>query len=249
MLLAGDERRNTQQREQQRLLPGQRALVARLGARRARRGAARVHEARAAPPGGASGLPALRLPHRRGAAGLGRARRLVVPARRPQDDAGGLGARRRLRARRVPQRRRDPDARPRTASRRGRLVPRPLQRLARAGDVRPAAGAVRPPLGARALHRRPGARAERHRRSPPARPCRSRRGRCASCAASADGAGRGQSPEGGGCVSTRRQTATTRGSNCVPAASCEAPERLARPAAPRGTAGRSSSRGTRRRRR
>ena len=50
--------------EQQRLLPGQRAVVARLGARRARRGAARVHEARAAPPGGASGVPTLRVPHR-----------------------------------------------------------------------------------------------------------------------------------------------------------------------------------------
>ena len=87
-------------REQQRVLPGQRALVARLGARRARRGAARVHEAPAAPACRASGLPALRVPHRGGAAGLRRPRRLVVPAGRPQDDPGGLGARGRVRARR-----------------------------------------------------------------------------------------------------------------------------------------------------
>ena len=43
--------------------------------------AARVHEAAAAAPRRASGLPARRLPDRGGAPGLGRARRLVVPAR------------------------------------------------------------------------------------------------------------------------------------------------------------------------
>ena len=45
-------------REQQRLLPGQRAGVARLGARRTRARAGRVHEAARAPAGRASGLPA-----------------------------------------------------------------------------------------------------------------------------------------------------------------------------------------------
>ena len=80
-------------REQQRLLPGQRALVARLGARRARRRPARVHEAPASAARRAPGVPAVGLPHGRGAAGLGRAGRLVVPPGRSQDDARRLGAR------------------------------------------------------------------------------------------------------------------------------------------------------------
>ena len=51
MILGGDEMRPHAARQQQRLVPGQRDLVGRLGARRAARGAARVHAppARAAP--------------------------------------------------------------------------------------------------------------------------------------------------------------------------------------------------------
>ncbi len=55
-------------RQQQRVLPGQRALLARLGARRAPAAAARVHEAADRVPPPASGLPAGRLPDGRGAA-------------------------------------------------------------------------------------------------------------------------------------------------------------------------------------
>ena len=108
-----------------------------------------------------SDLPAADVPDGARAAGLGRARHLVVPARRPRDDAQGLGARRRLRDRRVPQRRRDHGRDARGRARRRRLVPRDLQRVARSAHVPAAAGALRPPLGARALDRRPGARAGR----------------------------------------------------------------------------------------
>ena len=84
-------------RQQQRVLPGQRAQLARLGARRARRAtlhafARRVIAIRARPPG----LPAADVPDGEGARGLGRARHLVVPARRARDDARRLGARRRV---------------------------------------------------------------------------------------------------------------------------------------------------------
>ena len=67
-------------RQQQRLLPGQRDLLVRLGARRALGAAARVHEAADRLPLAASGLSARRLPPRRGDARLGLPRRLVVPA-------------------------------------------------------------------------------------------------------------------------------------------------------------------------
>ena len=58
-------------RQQQRVLPGQRDLLARLGARRAAAAAARVHEAADRAPAAASRLPAGRLPDRRGAARVG----------------------------------------------------------------------------------------------------------------------------------------------------------------------------------
>ena len=177
----GDELAEHAVRQQQRLLPGQRALVARAGSSAsATRALLAVHAGGCCPPCRAPGLPALRLPHRRGAAGLGGARRLVVPARRTADDAGRLGARRRLRARRLPERRRDPDADRGRRADRGRLVPRALQRLARARDVRAAAGPLRPSLGARALHGRSRARAERRRRSSPARHVPVEARRCAS---------------------------------------------------------------------
>ena len=53
-------------RQQQRLVPGQRDLLVRLGARRARAAAARVHQAADRAAAGASGLPPARLPRRRG---------------------------------------------------------------------------------------------------------------------------------------------------------------------------------------
>ena len=171
-------------RQQQRLLPGQRDQLARLGARRAGPDAARLHapahRAAARPPD----LPAADVPDGARAAGLGRARHLVVPARRACDDAQGLGAGRRIRDRRVPQRRRDHGRDARGRARRRRLVPRDLQRLARPADVQAAAGALRPPLGARALDRRPrrSSRARGRRRCAPR--SRWRAARCCCSAAS-----------------------------------------------------------------
>ena len=70
------------------------------------RGAARLHPPAdpAAPP--PPGVPPLELPARRGADGLGAARRLVVPRRGPEDDPARL-AERRAGARDVPERARD----------------------------------------------------------------------------------------------------------------------------------------------
>ena len=141
-------------RQQQRLLPGQRDLLDQLAARRAQAAPARVDEAADRPAHAPPGLPARRLPHRRGAARLGRARRLVVPGRRPQDDAAELAGRQRAHARRLPQRLRDPD--PDRARRAGdrRHLPDPLQRLGGRRRLHAAGGLVRAPLGARALDRR-----------------------------------------------------------------------------------------------
>ena len=145
-------------RQQQRLLPGQRDLLGRLAARRPRAAAARVDEAADRPAHAASGLPPRRLPHRRGAARLGGARRLVVPGGRPQDDAAELARRQRAHARRLPQRLRDPDAdRARRAGHR-RHVPAPLQRLGGSGRLHPPGGLLRAALGARALEHPPGGR-------------------------------------------------------------------------------------------
>ena len=82
-------------RQQQRLVPGQRDLVVRLGARRARAAPARLHAAadRAAPR--APGVPPARLPDRGGPQRLRPAGRVVVPSRRPADDVRRLERRRR----------------------------------------------------------------------------------------------------------------------------------------------------------
>ena len=139
-------------REQQRLLPGQRALLARLGPRRARPRHPRLHPPSSPPPRGASGVPPLGVLDRRGAAGLRRPRRLVVPPGRAADDPGRLGPGRRVRPRRLPERRGDPEPDRRRRADRRRVVHRPLQRLAGARLVRPPARAVRPAVDARALH-------------------------------------------------------------------------------------------------
>ena len=78
--------------QQQRLLPGQRDQLARLGARRAGPRAPRLHAAADRAPSRAPDLPPADLPDGEGAGGLGRTRHLVVPARRPRDDAARLGA-------------------------------------------------------------------------------------------------------------------------------------------------------------
>ena len=158
MLLARRRDRAHAARQQQRLLPGQRDLLGRLAARRSRAAAARMDEAADRPAHAASGLPPRRLPHRRGAARLGGARRLVVPGGRSQDDAAELARRQRAHARRLPQRLRDPD--PDRARRAGdrRHVPDPLQRLGGCGRLHSAGGLVRAPLGARALEHSPRGR-------------------------------------------------------------------------------------------
>ncbi len=112
---------------------------------------ARVDEAADRRAHAASGLPPRRLPHRRGAARLGRARRLVVPGGRTQDDAAELARRQRAHARRLPQRLRDPDAdRARRPGDR-RHLPDPLQRLGGRRRLHAPGRLVRAPLGARAL--------------------------------------------------------------------------------------------------
>ena len=95
-------------RQQQRLLPGQRGQLVRLGAGRPPARAARLDAAGDPPAHAASGVPAHAVPHRPVAARLRAAGQLVVPYRRPQDDAAGLGRRRVAHDRRVPERRRDP---------------------------------------------------------------------------------------------------------------------------------------------
>ena len=77
-------------RQQQRVVPGQRALVVRLGARGRR--AARVRATADPAAARASGLPAHDVPHRPRDARVGPARRLVVPPRRAPDDAARLAA-------------------------------------------------------------------------------------------------------------------------------------------------------------
>ena len=153
MLLGGDEIGRTQRRQQQRLLPGQRDLVDRLGPRRAtselleftRRLIALRRDAPGVPPHAASSTATRRR--------AGPARRLVVPPRRPQMTRRDWDDGRVARARRVPERRRSSGRR---RARRGgarRLVPAPLQRPPRAGRVHAARPALRAALEARA--RRP----------------------------------------------------------------------------------------------
>ena len=101
-------------RQQQRLLPGQRAVVGGLGARRRAAGAAGVHRGpdRAAPqPPGVPAPPVLR--RRPGPRRPERARRhRVVLARRHRDGRGGLAQRLRAQPDGLPQRRGHPRARP-----------------------------------------------------------------------------------------------------------------------------------------
>ena len=118
MLLHGDELGRTPGRQQQRLLPGQRAHLDRLGRRR--RGPARVHqEGHQAPHRPPDVPPSPVLPRPPGAPGPGRPgarHRLADPGRRA-DDRRGLGRRLREVAGRLPQRRRHPGDR---RARRGR---------------------------------------------------------------------------------------------------------------------------------
>ena len=111
---------------------------------------------------------------------LRRSGRLVVPARRPADDAGRLEAGRGLHARRLPERprRAPPDAAGRTA--RGRLVPAPLQRARRrasSSSCRRAASA-----GAGSSSSRPSTRTRTEASSPRAGSSRSTSARSSSCA-------------------------------------------------------------------
>ena len=120
-----------------------------------------LHAAADRPPPRAPDLPPADLPDGQGAGGLGCAGHLVVPSRRPGDDAPRLGAGRRIGRRRVPQRRRDHGRDPRGRADHRRLVPRPLQRVAGRAVLPAAAGALRPALVARALDGRPRARGGR----------------------------------------------------------------------------------------
>ena len=148
MLLAGDEIAQHAARQQQRLLPGQRALVARLGARRARGRALAFTRRLLRLRGRASGVPARRVPDRGGAPGSGVPDawwfrpdgRKMTAADWARGDACALGVF--LNGGEIPTL-----TRGRRADRR-RVVPRALQRLARARHVRAAAAPLRPPLGA-----------------------------------------------------------------------------------------------------
>ncbi len=91
-------------RQQQRVVPGQRALVVPLGLGRRPACAVRVHPpARAAPPR-PSGLPAARVPRGHRRRGLRPPGRLVDAAGRAPHDAARLEPRRRARDRRLPER-------------------------------------------------------------------------------------------------------------------------------------------------
>ena len=141
-------------RQQQRLVPGQRDLLVRLGARRGVRAPARVHEAadRAAPQAPGLPQPALLRRQRRPIRAAGR---LVVSPRRAQDDPARLGPARPPLDRPVPERARDLlPRRPRRGDPR-RLVPAALQRGAGGHDLQAARASLRRALGARALDRGP----------------------------------------------------------------------------------------------
>ena len=254
MVLAGDELRRTQQGNNNAYCQDNELSWLHWEPDERARGITRVHEAAAPPAGRAPGLPPPGVPHGRGAAGVGRAGRLVVPAGRTADDPGRLVARRRVHPRRLPERCGDPDAHRGRGAGGGRVVHRALQRVARPRHVRAAAGALRPPLGARALHRRAGARAERdHARRPCPGPAP---GACAQGTPARrlsdverPGSSAGSELRRAEASSARagrpRRHAGRTASRPRPGAGGTPP----RPAAPRGTAGRWSSRGTRRRRR
>ncbi len=95
MLLGGDELGRTQRGNNNAYCQDNEISLVRLGARRPPQRAARVHAPADPPPARAPGLPPHAVPHRRVAARLGASGQLVVPDRRPQDDArdwadGGL---------------------------------------------------------------------------------------------------------------------------------------------------------------
>ena len=215
MLLGGDEIRRTQQGNNNAYCQDNELSWVdwELG-ERARR-PPRVHPAAAATSRRASRVSAVGVSHRRGAPRLRGAGRLVVPARRAADEPGRLGARRRVRARGLPERRRDPDADGRRASRsgtsrssscstRGGSRSRSSCRRRASAVVGPTSSAPRSRISRRTARR--SGRGTRYRSASAPSGC---------CGASASAA---QSAAGGGCFSTRRQTSTTTGSNCVPAA-------------------------------
>ena len=129
-------------REQQRVVPGQRDLVVRLGPAGGEPGAARVrpHADRAAAR--APGVPPPPVPpgHRRGRHRA--ARRLVVPHRRAPHDQERLGVGR-ADGRHVPQRRGGRRARREGRADPRRVVPAALQRAPRGRDVHAAQPALR----------------------------------------------------------------------------------------------------------
>ncbi|CAA9488039.1 MAG: GH13_11 / GH13 / GH13_13 / CBM48 / GH13_10, partial [uncultured Solirubrobacteraceae bacterium] len=136
-------------RQQQRVVPGQRALVVRLGPRRRGQGAAGLHQAADRPAPGAPGLPPAPVPVGPGHRGLGSARRLVVPDRRAQDGRPRLG-RGHAGGRHVPQRRGDHDAGLARRAHRRRLLPDPVQRPPRGRDLHAAQPPLRSALDVRA---------------------------------------------------------------------------------------------------
>ena len=172
MITAGDELGKTQAREQQRLLPRRRALLARLEPRRA---PPHVPRLRATPDPAApraAGAPAAPLLPRRAPLGLVAEGPRLVPPRRHRDDRGGLAEAVRE-VGRVPARRRpDRDARRARGADRRRLAARAHERLERAGHLRPAGRRLGAGMGgARGHRRRAGgeARARRRARLGPAR--------------------------------------------------------------------------------
>ena len=160
-------------RQQQRLLPGQRDQLDRLGQRR--RAAARVHPRPGRVPGAAPGVPPAAVLHRPAVAAAGGHAdpgHGVVRHRRPADDRGGLGQRLRPGPHAVRQRRGDHRARPARRAARRRLVPAVLQRALRAGRLRHPAAGLRQGVGA----------GDRDRAGlGPRRPCRTRPAAPSSC--------------------------------------------------------------------
>ena len=155
MLLAGDELRNTQNGNNNAYCQDNGAFLARLGARRARRRAPGVHApaARAARRHpvfrGRSSSPGSRrwTRVRPTCGGSARTGRRMTQADWERGDAFALG--------RDAQRRGDPVGHLGGRADRRFVVRRPLQRVARAGDVHAATRASRPEVGARGLHDRP----------------------------------------------------------------------------------------------
>src|SRR6185437_15522007 len=126
------------------------ADLVRLGAGRARGRPRRLHppadHAAEEPPGAAAGG----VPDRGRTARQRPAGRLVVPARRPADDAAQLAGRRGALPRRLSQRDGDPRHRRRRRADHRRQLPDPLQCRQRPGRLPPADAALRRDVGGRA---------------------------------------------------------------------------------------------------